>query len=139
MAEVTFDYQNLIEVDGGLRRRELDEVRPRLQEAVGELLESSPGFMQLPKTGEYAEASTRVAEEIQGSGATDFIHVGIGGSALGPMALHKALNHPYYNQLPDRRGPRIHFAENTDPNTRSEEHTSELQSRQYLVCRLLLE
>src|SRR3712207_7691951 len=26
-----------------------------------------------------------------------------------------------------------------DPQTRSEEHTSELQSRQYLVCRLLLE
>src|SRR5258707_2043413 len=25
------------------------------------------------------------------------------------------------------------------PNLRSEEHTSELQSRQYLVCRLLLE
>src|SRR3712207_7582373 len=25
------------------------------------------------------------------------------------------------------------------PNRRSEEHTSELQSRQYLVCRLLLE
>jgi glucose-6-phosphate isomerase len=33
------------------------------------------------------------------------------------MALHKALNHPYYNQLPDRRGPRIHFAENTDPTS----------------------
>src|SRR3712207_6893271 len=31
--------------------------------------------------------------------------------------------------LPRRRGPRL----------RSEEHTSELQSRQYLVCRLLLE
>src|SRR3712207_8521106 len=27
----------------------------------------------------------------------------------------------------------------TVPETRSEEHTSELQSRQYLVCRLLLE
>src|SRR3712207_7403300 len=26
-----------------------------------------------------------------------------------------------------------------DPSRRSEEHTSELQSRQYLVCRLLLE
>src|SRR3712207_9073126 len=26
-----------------------------------------------------------------------------------------------------------------DPDLRSEEHTSELQSRQYLVCRLLLE
>src|SRR3712207_7231247 len=28
---------------------------------------------------------------------------------------------------------------NVDAQTRSEEHTSELQSRQYLVCRLLLE
>src|SRR3712207_7932666 len=27
----------------------------------------------------------------------------------------------------------------SDPTNRSEEHTSELQSRQYLVCRLLLE
>jgi glucose-6-phosphate isomerase len=119
MADVTFDYQNLIEVEGGLGSGELDEVRPRLQEVVGELLEDSPGFMRLPKTGEYAEASVKVAEEIRGSGATDFIHVGIGGSALGPMALHKALNHPYYNALPGeaRRGPRIHFAENTDPGT----------------------
>src|SRR3712207_7351897 len=36
-----------------------------------------------------------------------------------PVCLHRAADH---------RGP-----------TRSEEHTSELQSRQYLVCRLLLE
>src|SRR3712207_7994118 len=28
---------------------------------------------------------------------------------------------------------------NRSPGSRSEEHTSELQSRQYLVCRLLLE
>src|SRR3712207_9464544 len=31
------------------------------------------------------------------------------------------------------------FRVNSQPRTRSEEHTSELQSRQYLVCRLLLE
>jgi glucose-6-phosphate isomerase len=119
MAEITFDYRNLMEVEGGLRSDELDEVRPRLQQAVDELLGSPPGFMRLPKTSEYAEASVGVAEEILGSGATDFIHVGIGGSALGPMAIQKALNDPYYNALPaeDRRGPRLHFAENTDPNT----------------------
>jgi glucose-6-phosphate isomerase len=119
MAEVTFDYRNLMEVEGGLRSDELDEVQPRLQQAVDELLGSPPGFMRLPKTSEYAEASVGVAEEILGSGATDFIHVGIGGSALGPMAIQKALNDPYYNALPaeDRRGPRLHFAENTDPNT----------------------
>jgi len=100
MAEVTFDYQNLMEVEGGLQSGELDEIQPRLREAADELLGHPPGFMRLPKTGEYAEASARVAEEIRTSGATDFIHVGIGGSALGPMALHKALNHPYYVALP---------------------------------------
>src|SRR3712207_8745616 len=31
------------------------------------------------------------------------------------------------------------IAQEKNPNRRSEEHTSELQSRQYLVCRLLLE
>src|SRR5919107_2137062 len=121
MAEVTFDYQNLIEVEGGLRSGELDELGPRLSEAAEELLGDPPGFMRLPKTGEYAEASARAAEEILASGAPDFIHIGIGGSALGPMALHKALNHPHYNALSGeaRRGPRLHFAENTDPATLS--------------------
>jgi glucose-6-phosphate isomerase len=121
MAEVTFDYQNMMEVEGGLQSGELDQIRPRLREAADGLLGDPPGFMRLPKTTEYAEASARVAEEVRSSGATDFIHVGIGGSALGPMAVHKALSHPYYDALPgdDRRGPRMHFAENTDPATLS--------------------
>src|SRR3712207_7054370 len=38
----------------------------------------------------------------------------------------------------DRVGPR-RTHRGTAPEGRSEEHTSELQSRQYLVCRLLLE
>src|SRR3712207_7310289 len=37
-----------------------------------------------------------------------------------------------YDELEDRAGAPA-------PAARSEEHTSELQSRQYLVCRLLLE
>lgn len=119
MAEVSFDYRNLIEVEGGIREDELEDIRPSLQSAADELLEGDLGFMQLPKTTEYAEASKALAEEIRNSGATDFIHAGIGGSALGPMAVQKALNHPYYNQLTDRGGPRIHFAENTDPTSLS--------------------
>src|SRR3712207_8079404 len=38
-----------------------------------------------------------------------------------------------------RRQPRVVAALGDRPVPRSEEHTSELQSRQYLVCRLLLE
>src|SRR3712207_7332546 len=35
--------------------------------------------------------------------------------------------------------PDLHLAEPLAAELRSEEHTSELQSRQYIVCRLLLE
>src|SRR3712207_7103703 len=37
-----------------------------------------------------------------------------------------------------RAGPPTHRSERGSGEGRSEEHTSELQSRQYLVCRLLL-
>src|SRR3712207_8290755 len=39
----------------------------------------------------------------------------------------------------DLRNSRFRAAESNGSQRRSEEHTSELQSRQYLVCRLLLE
>src|SRR3712207_8322725 len=44
-------------------------------------------------------------------------------------------------QLPDQVDPEQHgnLLQKFGLNPRSEEHTSELQSRQYLVCRLLLE
>src|SRR5438445_6502812 len=42
---------------------------------------------------------------------------------------------PYFKRLERRVGE----GEDTFRGRRSEEHTSELQSRQYLVCRLLLE
>src|SRR2546423_2654232 len=43
-------------------------------------------------------------------------------------------------RLPITTGPRIRQRSRTAPSsTRSEEHTSELQSLAYLVCRLLLE
>src|SRR3712207_7937700 len=38
-----------------------------------------------------------------------------------------------------RAGDRVRGRPPAAPGVRSEEHTSELQSRQYLVCRLLLE
>src|ERR687885_103820 len=116
MANVAFNYTNLFEVEGGIGDGELQELGPRLEGAADELLEDPPGFMRLPKTAEFSNPSKALAEEVRVSGARDFIHVGIGGSALGPMALHRALDHPYHNLLADRSGtPRVHFAENTDP------------------------
>ena len=116
MAEVSFDHTNLVEVDGGIPDAEFRELSPRLEEATSELLENPPGFFRLPKSVDPGP-SKALAEEVRASGATDFIHIGIGGSALGPIALQRALNHPYYNALADRGGPRVHFAENVDPTT----------------------
>src|SRR3712207_8831977 len=57
----------------------------------------------------------------------EFMHPGGGDAAVRPLAADR-------EALLDLR-PQAHVVE----DRRSEEHTSELQSRQYLVCRLLLE
>lgn len=47
-----------------------------------------------------------------------FVVLGIGGSALGPMAVQQAINHPFYNELPrDKRNgyPKLYIADNVDP------------------------
>src|SRR3712207_7827076 len=52
----------------------------------------------------------------------------------------RSLNHPSTTPISASRAPSCSTASIASPrNARSEEHTSELQSRQYLVCRLLLE
>lgn len=46
-----------------------------------------------------------------------FVVLGIGGSALGPIAVHQALNHLRWNELPTekRNGPRLYVEDNIDP------------------------
>src|SRR3712207_8000353 len=58
-----------------------------------------------------------------------------------PCALNNLTTRPTKQELhhePHNQGPRCRAKRCSRP-LRSEEHTSELQSRQYLVCRLLLE
>ena len=47
----------------------------------------------------------------------NFVVLGIGGSALGPIAVQQALNHLHYNDLDDDRrgGPRLFVEDNIDP------------------------
>src|SRR2546429_8901261 len=45
----------------------------------------------------------------------------------------------HFGEITVRIGAPVTFAPGTPPKMRSEEHTSELQSRLHLVCRLLLE
>src|SRR3712207_8809675 len=74
-------------------------------------------------------------------------------SGIRPMTLEQAkqrLSRKYLGKVGihgiglsrSQNAVRVHLISGRDPEQtarRSEEHTSELQSRQYLVCRLLLE
>src|SRR3712207_7036761 len=53
--------------------------------------------------------------------------------------LRRSLVQPPVGGLDGQPPPARHGVARVDAEVRSEEHTSELQSRQYLVCRLLLE
>src|SRR5258707_11215023 len=52
---------------------------------------------------------------------------------------HGCKTHHIGQHIPPVGRAAQHDAQSAVGNVRSEEHTSELQSRQYLVCRLLLE
>src|SRR3712207_8955434 len=69
-----------------------------------------------------------VGEALRGSGARHVAEAGRGGEGPGPAGGREGGGHRSGDGLLRRAA-----------GARSEEHTSELQSRQYLVCRLLLE
>ncbi|MBU1356446.1 MAG: glucose-6-phosphate isomerase [Candidatus Edwardsbacteria bacterium] len=74
-------------------------------------------FFDLPDTNQHLKASLKMAAKCKGK-YHDLVVLGIGGSALGTIAIHSALNPPTYN-LQDkktRRGrPRLWVLDNVDP------------------------
>ena len=71
---------------------------PKIEEAADAIEKTPLGFRKLPYNTKLADEITVMASEIQ-ERCDNFVVVGIGGSALGNIALHSALNHPEYNHL----------------------------------------
>lgn len=65
---------------------------------------------------EVVEKIEACAKKIQND-FDSFVVLGIGGSALGPIAVHQALCHPRYNELPSfmRKTPKLYVEDNIDP------------------------
>ena len=75
------------------------------------------GWTELPyNQDEVVEKLIRVAAKVREK-FDAFVVLGIGGSALGPIAIQQALNHLHYNELPreKRNGPRLYVEDNVDP------------------------
>ena len=76
------------------------------------------GWMESPYSDEnLIKDIEQTAAHIQNR-FENFVLLGIGGSALGPIAVQQALNNPYYNQLPadKRKGPKFYVEDNVDPD-----------------------
>lgn len=70
-----------------------------------------------PQRSEHLDAVNRLVEQRRDR-YDNLVVMGIGGSALGNIALQSALNPPTHNLLPgdSRRGPRLFVVDNVDPH-----------------------
>lgn len=88
------------------------------QEAVSRLRGTGMlGWMDLPYNQEEALLAVEKAAARIRARFDTFVVLGIGGSALGPIAVQQALNHLRWNDLPKekRNGPRLYVEDNIDP------------------------
>ena len=79
----------------------------------------SVGFVELPSDKPLLDQVERFSAAARGK-YDDVVVLGIGGSALGPIALRTALRPSGWNMLDDKvRGgfPRLHVLDNVDPET----------------------
>ncbi len=77
------------------------------------------GFLDLPANADLANQTTAFVRDVRNR-YSDVVVLGIGGSALGPIALRTALRPSGWNMLSDEaRGgsPRLHVLDNVDPVT----------------------
>ncbi|MBM3859184.1 MAG: glucose-6-phosphate isomerase [Verrucomicrobia bacterium] len=120
MLNLRYDFNNLMAErvgDHGVKDTELKALAPKIEAAWNAVEKTPPGFRKLPYNTQLADEVCAMAGRIAGR-CENFVVVGIGGSALGNIALQSALNHPCYNELsrPPRRGPRLYVPDNVDPD-----------------------
>jgi glucose-6-phosphate isomerase len=73
------------------------------------------GWMELPyNQAEILQQVEDAADFVRGN-FDSFVVLGIGGSALGPIAVQTALNHLRWNELEHRDGPKFYVEDNIDP------------------------
>ena len=107
--------------DHGVDRARVDALAPAAARAVEAVQKNRGtgwlGWTELPyNQAEILDDIEETARQVRAEFDT-FVVLGIGGSALGPIAIQQALNHLHYNELPaDKRpGPRFYVEDNIDP------------------------
>jgi len=122
---VTLDYTNVLSgavgTKHGITPKALERLAPEIAGHHKTLMRMKKagrlGFAELPyeerTVAEVAACARRRAGRYE-----NFVLIGIGGSSLGPVAVHAALNHPLYDLDAKFRdgAPRLFVLDNIDPD-----------------------
>ena len=122
---IRIDYTNMLAgaVSGGIPTQAWEAAQQdfRAAHAAVKQLRGTGvlGFLDLPRDRALHDQSRDFAKQARGK-FDDVVLLGIGGSALGPIALHTALNKRDWNTLTKKarsNKPRFHVLDNVDPGT----------------------
>ncbi len=123
-SQLKFYYKNatheIIGDEHGLSLDELESHSSAIATIIDQINEDTQAgklmYRKLPENIEMADRAKQLADKIRDR-CDNLVVLGIGGSALGLIALQTALNHPFYNLLDkaQRRAPRLFVMDNVDP------------------------
>jgi glucose-6-phosphate isomerase len=114
-------FAEMIGDDHGLTVEELEEAKEEALKAHQNILEAETdgkmGFMELPYNQEEIVKELKATAEELKDKFDNFVVLGIGGSALGNIAVQTAINDPHYNLFEEARNgyPRLFVNDNVDP------------------------
>ena len=122
--KLRYDFNNMMDsyIEGeGISDKQLSSLKPLAKKAFEAVKagrgQGMMGWYELPyNQNEVVDDIIKTAKNIR-KNCKYFVVLGIGGSALGPIAVFQALNHLRYNDLPSkvRKGPKFFVEDNVDP------------------------
>jgi glucose-6-phosphate isomerase len=116
MKGIKFDFTNMFfpNIEKGIKFDEVDEYKEKIKVIINEIIDEEPGFISLLKDTKYLEKILDIQDWVQSF--ESFVVLGIGGSALGNIALQTTLNPLNYNYMKGRKTPKIFIVDNVDPD-----------------------
>ena len=122
---IRFDFNNMmadyIGADQGIKESDISAVSSTVKGAFESVKAQGgqgwQGWLDLPfNQDEIVNDIIDTAKAVRKKYKA-FVVLGIGGSALGPIAVFQALKHLHYNEIPYkmRRGPKFYVEDNIDP------------------------
>lgn len=124
--QIHLDFNNMmadmVGAEHGITEKDLKDLEPLAAHYADDLKTERSRvelpFLDLPYDKNTLANIVNTVNSLRGK-FKNFVVLGVGGSALGNIAVHTALDHPFYNLLSERKRdglPRIFIHDNIDPD-----------------------